>query len=86
MLPPQTAELHTLIGAGAALGICADTTKLVELMSEVRPTMLISVPAVFKRVYDGINNKMNDEGGLKKMLFRRAIKVCFLYVCCDSEL
>jgi long-chain acyl-CoA synthetase len=35
----------------------------------VKPTFLIAVPRIFSRVYDGLNAKMDEQGGLAKKLF-----------------
>ena len=35
----------------------------------VRPTLLIAVPRVFNKVYTGLNDKIQKEGGLAKRLF-----------------
>jgi long-chain acyl-CoA synthetase len=42
-------------------------------LAEVRPTLFISVPRVFNRIYDGLQAKMKEDGGLKQKLFDAAI-------------
>jgi long-chain acyl-CoA synthetase len=46
----------------------------VDNLSEVKPTMLVSVPRIFNKIYDGLHKKMDEAGGLKKKLFYAAIE------------
>ncbi len=68
----QTVELHALIFFGASMGITSAKT-LVRDMPEIRPTILVSVPKVFNSVYDGIQKKMEAEGGATKKIFDLAV-------------
>ncbi len=69
----QTVELHGMLSMGASIGLAEAVDKIVANLAEVRPTLLISVPRVFNRIYDGLQAKMNEEGGLKKKLFDAAM-------------
>ncbi len=69
----QTVELHILFSMGAALGIAESVSTIIENLAEVRPTLLFSVPRIFNRIYDGVNKKMDAEGGLKKTLFEAGL-------------
>ncbi|MEN8041284.1 MAG: long-chain fatty acid--CoA ligase [Actinomycetota bacterium] len=68
----QTVELHIMIRFGASLGLTSAKT-LVRDMPEIKPTILVSVPTVFNKVYDGLKKRMDQEGGAKKALFDAAI-------------
>jgi long-chain acyl-CoA synthetase len=70
----QTCELHMLFSKGAGLGIVEDVSTIIENLSEVRPTLLFSVPRIFNRIYDGVQKKIEQEGGLKKKLFYAALE------------
>ncbi len=70
----QTCELHCLISRGSAIAIAESVEKLVDNFGEVRPTLLFSVPRIFNRIYDGLQKKMAEEGGLKKVLFDAAME------------
>ncbi len=70
----QTVELHGMLSMGASLGLAEAVDKIVANLAEVRPTVFISVPRVFNRIYDGLHAKMNEEGGFKKKLFEAAIE------------
>jgi long-chain acyl-CoA synthetase len=65
----QTCELHWLITRGAATAIAESVEKLVDNFAEIRPTVLLAVPRIFNRIYDGLLKRMAAEGGLKKKLF-----------------
>ncbi len=67
-----TAELTSWIGFGGTLGFMRSVDTLAEDMRLVRPHYLVSVPRVFNKVYDTIQMRMSDEGGLKKKLFDAA--------------
>ena len=69
----QVCELHALFAFGASMGLAEDVTTIVENLSEVRPTLLFSVPRIFNRIYDGVHKKMEAAGGIKKMLFDKAM-------------
>ena len=65
----QTCELHCLLSRGAAMAIAESIDKLVDNFGEVRPTVLYAVPRIFNRIYDGLQKRMAEEGGIKKKLF-----------------
>jgi len=65
----QTAELNTLIRMGASCGFAEGPQTIVDDLMLVKPTLLVAVPRVFNRVYDGLHARINDEGGLAKKLF-----------------
>jgi len=69
----QTVELHTLLSVGASTAFAEGTDKITENMAEVGPTMLVSVPRIFNKIYEGLNKRMEAEGGVKKTLFDRAV-------------
>jgi len=54
----QTAELYSLLYVGASMAICDDTSQLTNLLGRVRPTVLIAVPRVFNRVYEGVQKQL----------------------------
>jgi long-chain acyl-CoA synthetase len=68
----QTVELHTLTYFGASTGLTTAAT-LVRDMPEIQPTILVSVPTVFNKVYDGLQKRMEAEGGITQTLFNAAI-------------
>jgi long-chain acyl-CoA synthetase len=68
----QTVELHALIFFGASTGITS-AKFLTRDMPEIKPTLLVAVPTVFNKVYDGLVKLMKEEGGAKEKLFNAAL-------------
>ena len=68
----QTIELHTLVAFGASSALSGAKT-LMRDMPEVQPTILISVPTVFNKIYDGLHKMMDAKGGASKAIFNRAL-------------
>lgn len=69
----QTCELHMLTSYGCAIAINDEIPSLVANLAEVKPSILISVPRIFNRIYDGVNKQMQDKPAPIRALFRRAI-------------
>ena len=69
----QVCELHGLFSMGASLGMAEAVDKIIPNLAEVRPTLLFSVPRIFNKIYDGLQKKMAEAGGLKKSMFDAAM-------------
>ncbi len=69
----QTVELHVMLSMGCHVAFAESVPKLVENIGEVKPTLLVSVPRIFNKIYDGLQKKMDEAGGLKKKMFYAAI-------------
>ena len=67
-----SAELHNFLQFGGSLGLMESIDTLGEDFLAVRPTHLMCVPRVFNKIYNGIQLRMEEEGGLKKKLFDAA--------------
>ena len=52
-----------------------DPLKIMPNLAELKPTYFPSVPRIFEKIYTAANSGMEKEGGLKKAIFDRAIKV-----------
>jgi long-chain acyl-CoA synthetase len=65
----QTAELFAIIRLGGRMGMIESTKTIINDIVEIKPTFIVAVPTVFNRIYDGLWNKMNKEGGVAKALF-----------------
>lgn len=68
----QTVELHALTFFGASTGLTSAKT-LMRDMPEISPTILVAVPTVFNKVYDGLKKLMESEGGAKEKMFNAAV-------------
>ncbi len=69
----QTVELHCVIAVGCSTAFAESTPKIVSNLGEVRPTMLVSVPRIFTKIYDGLHKHMEAEGGITKLMFDAAV-------------
>jgi long-chain acyl-CoA synthetase len=65
----QIAELHLLVVAGASTGFAEAPTTILDDIQKVQPTILVAVPRVFNKIYDGLHQKMAERGGLAAKLF-----------------
>jgi long-chain acyl-CoA synthetase len=74
----QTAELHSLLSQGLSIAINDEVPNLVGNLSEVRPTVLIAVPRIFNRIYDGINKQMLEKPAPIRALFRAGVRAATL--------
>ena len=61
-----------LAATGVVIGFCPDTTKLVPLLGTFKPTLILAVPRVFEKVYNGAEQKAASGG--KGGIFRWAAK------------
>ena len=69
----QTAELHMLFSVGCSLGLNDEIPNLIGNLAEVKPTILIAVPRIFNRIYDGVNKQMSERPKLIQKLFSAGI-------------
>ena len=68
----QTCELNCLLSRGASMGLAESVEKLVQNLSEVRPTLLFSVPRIFNKLYAKVLAIM-EESAFKKALFNKGL-------------
>lgn len=71
----HTCELHALLSLGGSMALAEAVDKIVANLAEVSPTVLMSVPRIFNRIYDGVNKQMADKPGVIRNLFRSGIRV-----------
>ncbi len=69
----QTCELWGCMSQGAAIGIGRGVPLILEDLQLVKPTILFSVPTLYKRIYDGVHNMIESSSPLKKRLMKRAL-------------
>jgi long-chain acyl-CoA synthetase len=70
----QTAEFYMLPALGCSVAINDEVPKLVSNLPDVKPTVLIAVPRIFNRIYDGVNQQMQDKPKPIQALFRAGIR------------
>ncbi len=71
----QTAELYTLLYYGATIAINDEVPHLITNLPEVRPTVLVAVPRIFNRIYDGVNKQIAAKPAPLRHLFKRGIEI-----------
>jgi long-chain acyl-CoA synthetase len=70
----HTCELHCMLSRGASIAICEAVDKIVANLAEVRPTVLMSVPRIFNKIYDGVNKQMSEKPAVVQRLFRAGLR------------
>jgi long-chain acyl-CoA synthetase len=70
----QTAEFYMLPALGCSVAINDEVPKLVANLPEVQPTVLVAVPRIFNRIYDGVNQQMRDKPKPIQALFAAGIR------------
>ena len=81
----QTAELYNWFYFGGSIGFMQNMETLADDFVKVKPTFLIAVPRVFNKIYAGIHQKMEDEGGFKLKLFNSSVKAARKYRLNDGK-
>lgn len=71
----HTCELHAMFSMGGSMAICEAVDKIVANLAEVSPTVLMSVPRIFNRIYDGVNKQMTEKPAIIQNMFRSGIRV-----------
>jgi long-chain acyl-CoA synthetase len=69
----QTCELWVGMAHGGSSGICRGVPFILEDLQLVKPTILFSVPALHKKVYDGVNNLIESSSPFRKNLMKSAL-------------
>ncbi|OGQ92831.1 MAG: hypothetical protein A2284_03265 [Deltaproteobacteria bacterium RIFOXYA12_FULL_61_11] len=66
-------EMNNLISLGASMAICESNDRILPYLVEVRPTVLIAVPRIWNRIYDGVNKQMAAKPALIRSVFRAGL-------------
>ena len=69
----QTCELYGLFSLGASIAVNDKQDALIANLADVQPTLLFSVPRIFNKIYDALNRRMAEAGGIKKKMFDAAL-------------
>ncbi|WP_437293207.1 AMP-dependent synthetase/ligase [Sorangium sp. So ce426] len=70
----HTGELHVMITVGASMALSESVDKILANLGEVRPTVLMSVPRIFNRIYEGVQKKMAGKPAVIQALFRAGMR------------
>ncbi len=69
----QVVELYGLFSMGASLAIAPNEDEIIKSLQEVKPTLLFSVPKLFNRLYDTLQERIRHDGVLNRKLFEEAL-------------
>jgi long-chain acyl-CoA synthetase len=70
----RTAGSYIPILSGAGIAYAENIKKLADNLGEIRPTLLISVPKIFEKMYEKIFVGIKERGGMTKKLFFWALQ------------
>lgn len=76
----RTAGYYMTIRNGALMAFADSIEKVPENMMELQPTVMVSVPRLFEKIYHRIFENAHQMSPLKKALFHWAVEVGKLYV------
>ena len=71
----QTGELHLFFSIGASMAICESVDKILDNLAEVKPTVLLSVPRIFNRIYTAVQAQIASKPRPIQELVKAALKV-----------
>ena len=71
----QTGELHLFFSIGASMAICEAVDKILDNLAEVKPTVLLSVPRIFNRIYTAVQTQIAGKPKAVQELVKAALKV-----------
>lgn len=69
----QVCELHGLLSMGCSLAINDEIKNLLPNLAEVRPTVLFAVPRIFNRLYDAVQQQIEEQPAPIRALVRAGI-------------
>ena len=71
----RTVGYYICVMAGVTVAYARSVQLLSEDLQTIRPTILVSVPRIFERVYGAIRAKLEDASPLRRKLFTLAVNV-----------
>ncbi|MGI9569432.1 MAG: AMP-dependent synthetase/ligase, partial [Desulfobulbia bacterium] len=71
----RTAGYYVALLGGHHIAFAEDVKKVLENMTEVRPTWMISVPRLFEKIYSRIYESAHQMSSFRKGIFHRAVTV-----------
>lgn len=71
----RTLGYYLTVMTGATVAFARSIPQLSEDLQTIRPTLLISVPRIYERVYGAIRTKLDEGSPIKRMLFKLAVDV-----------
>jgi len=71
----QSMELHALLSHGSSMAIVPEVSQVLDSFRVAKPTLVLTVPLLLKRIHDGVLNKAALAGFPTKQLTNWAISV-----------
>jgi long-chain acyl-CoA synthetase len=71
----QTCELHTMIALGGSMALAESIAKVPMNLSEIRPTVLISVPRIFTTMYHSVQRQMAQRPAFIRKTFETGMRL-----------
>jgi long-chain acyl-CoA synthetase len=71
----RTVGYYLTMMAGSTVAYARSIPQLAEDLMTIRPTMLVSVPRIYERVYGNIRTKLEEGPAAKRRLFELAVEV-----------
>jgi long-chain acyl-CoA synthetase len=69
----RTAGHNAMLAAGATISYAESVEAVSQNLKEVRPTIMISVPRMFEKVYNRVTKQVSEGGAVKQKLFDWAV-------------
>ncbi len=76
----RTGGYYATLLSGNHIAFAEDVSKVMENMTEIRPTAMVSVPRLFEKIYSRIYETVHKSSTFRRNLFHYAIKVGSRYV------
>lgn len=76
----RTAGYYAPLMAGCRVAFCESSEKVVENMREVQPTVMVSVPRLFEKIYTRIYEDVHQMHPLRRNIFHKAVEIGRRYI------
>ncbi len=76
----RTAGYYAPLMAGCRVAFCESAEKVVENMQEVHPTVMVSVPRLFEKIYARVYEDVHQMHPLQRNIFHKAIEIGRKYI------
>jgi long-chain acyl-CoA synthetase len=80
----RTAGYTAILAAGATISYAESVEAVSQNLLEVQPTIMISVPRMFEKVYNRVTKKAGEGGAVKQKLFEWAVETGETYAAAEQ--
>ena len=82
----RTTTYYLAMGMGNHIWFNRNILQIVDDLRQARPTILMSVPRIYERIYARLNDKLNKQGAAAKYVFNWAVEVGWRRFCRENGL